>query len=191
MTLYEHAERELKLIGCEDPEKSALLAAVKGYATGGWSGGSHGWGLQTLVRLLEFKPLSDIGTSADEWVHVAGPTTEHPDAADLWQNRRRSSSFSRDGGKTWYDIDDPELNNGDVWVRDDGEWERVELGHNVHIGSRVRVRVDAFPSESRLASLHNGRTGEVVVIDAGRLVVKYDDDHEFRFPPESLQVLKA
>ena len=188
MTLYEHAERELKLIGCEDPEKSAFLAAVKGYATGGWSGGGHGWGVETLVRLLNFQPLSDITSDPTQWTHICD---ERTNGQELWQSKRRSSSFSRDGGKTWYDIDTPEFNNGDVWVRDDAEWERLELGTNVRIGSRVRVRQDAFSSESRLATLHNGRVGDVIVIDAGRCVVKYDDGNEFRFPPETLEVLKT
>jgi hypothetical protein len=38
-----------------------------------------------------------------------------PVADEMWQNRRRSTTFSRDGGRTWYDIDDPSLDNGDTW----------------------------------------------------------------------------
>lgn len=191
MTLYEHAERELGLVNCDEGKKAALLAAVKGFATDGWSGGSVGWGIETLVRLLSYKPLTPITSEPSEWVEVGGPTIEHLRAERLWQNARRSTSFSRDGGRTWYDIEDPELNNGDVWKREEGDWEPVELGSNVNAGSRVRVRQDAYSASTSLANAHNGRTGELVLVDSGRCSVKYDDGTLFRHDPTRLEVLKA
>lgn len=181
MALLEHAQRELNLIKCDEPEKTALLSAVEGFAKGGWSGGSAPWGIQTLMRLLQFKPLSDLTSDPGEWVEVGD---------GVWQSRRRPTTFSRDGGRTWYDIDDPELNNGDVWVRDEGTWEDVILGSNVKVDARVRVKRDAF-ADGRLAQLHNGREGELVSVDAGQCVIRYDDGHEFRFIPAKLEVLKT
>lgn len=186
MSLVEHAQRELNLIKCDEPEKSALLAAVEGFAAGGWSGGSAQWGIEALGRLLRFQPLSPITSNADEWQHVG-------DDADgqIWQCRRRHTTFSRDGGKTWYDIDDPSLNNGDVWKRDAATWEQLELGSNAYVGVRVRVKADAFPADSRLAGEHNGRSGELVVVDSGRCTVRYQDGAEFRHDPTHLEVLKT
>lgn len=181
MALIEHARRELNLIKCDEPEKTALLKAVEGFATGGWSGGSVDWGIQTLVRLLQFQPLSDLSASPSEWVNVGD---------NVWQSRRRPTTFSRDGGRTWYDIDDESLNNGDVWKRDEGKWEAVLLGTNVQVGSRLRVREDAF-TEGRLARLHNGRQGELAVVDNGLCLMRYDDGHEFRHAPANLEVLKT
>ena len=41
-----------------------------------------------------------------------------PSGEDIWQNIRDCAAFSRDGGKTWYHLDDPTQNNGDTWRRD-------------------------------------------------------------------------
>ena len=181
MTLLEHAQRELDFIKCDEPEKTALLKAVEGFATGGWSGGSVGWGIETLTRLLQFKPLSELNSDPNAWIEV-GPS--------VWQSVRRPTTFSRDGGRSWYDIDDPSLNNGDVWNRDDANWAAIELGSNVKVDDRVRVRENAF-DDQRLATMHNGREAEVIGFDGGRLIVRYDDGHEFRFLPELLEVLKT
>lgn len=187
MTLYDHAERELNMIQCEEPEKTALLEAVRGFAKGGWSGGSVGWGVATLVRLLEFKPLSPISSEPTEWNHIADERTPN---GPIWQSQRRSTTFSRDGGRTWYDIEDPSQNNGDVWKRDEAEWEDVLLGTNIQVDDRVRVKYNAF-ADPRLGGIHNGREGELVAVDAGQCVVRYDDGHEFRFLPVKLEVLKT
>jgi hypothetical protein len=117
MSLVEHAKRELTLNGSyeEDPAfAESLINAVEAFAEYGHSGGSAGAGIYMLNELLQFKPLSPIGQSPDEWIHIAD---ERTNGEDIWQNRRRSSTFSRDGGKTWYDIDDPSENNGDEWYK--------------------------------------------------------------------------
>lgn len=115
--LVKHAEYELKLAGLFDKDSDydgmlgdAVLQLVKVFAKQGHSGFSAGRTLAIFNEVANFKNLTPIGKDPDEWMNVSemsnGPT---------WQNKRRSTTFSRDGGKTWYDIDDPKLNNGDTW----------------------------------------------------------------------------
>ncbi len=113
--LVKHAQKELKLAGLFDKDSDydgmvgdAVLELVKVFAKQGHSGFSANWTLEVFNKVANYKPLTQIGTTKDEWMDVSD---------NMWQNRRRSSTFSRNGGKTWYDIDDPKLNNGDDWKR--------------------------------------------------------------------------
>lgn len=99
MSLVEHAQRELRAIGCEEPERTTLLATVAAFSVGGWSGGSAGWGIATLERLLRFEPLTDLTCHPDEWNHICDERTS---GEELWQSSRKSEAFSRDGGLTYY-----------------------------------------------------------------------------------------
>lgn len=115
--LVKHAEYELKLAGLFDKDSDydgmlgdAVLQLVKVFAKQGHSGFSAGQTLAIFNTVANFKNLTPIGKSPDEWMDV---TESSP--GPLWQNKRRSSTFSRDGGQTWYDIDDPKQNNGDTW----------------------------------------------------------------------------
>lgn len=119
--LEDHAKRELELAGLFDKDSDydgmlgeAVLELVKVFAKQGHSGFSAAMTLKLFNEVANFKPLTPIGKSKDEWMDVAEMTA---DGKGMWQNLRRSTTFSRDGGKTWYDIDDPSLNNGDVWER--------------------------------------------------------------------------
>lgn len=134
--LVKHAKEELKLAGLFDKDSDydgmlgeAVLELVKVFAKQGHSGFSANWTLDVFDKVARYKPLTAIGTTKDEWMNVSDMSTE-----PTWQNRRRSSTFSRDGGKTWYDIDDPKLNNGDVWERKQRLPQRLlralrQLGH--------------------------------------------------------------
>lgn len=115
--LVKHAEAELKLAGLFDKDSDydgmlgeAVLELVKVFAKQGHSGFSAMQTLKIFNQVASHKPLTPIGTTPDEWIDHTG-ISENP----TWQNKRRSSTFSRDGGKTWYDIDDPSLDNGDTW----------------------------------------------------------------------------
>ena len=116
--LVEHAEKELKLAGLFDKDSDydgmlgkAVLELVKVFSKQGHSGFSAQQTIKIFNIVASYKPLSPIGTTKDEWMDVSGMTL----GGQTWQNTRRSSTFSRDGGKTWYDIDDKKLNNGDTW----------------------------------------------------------------------------
>lgn len=115
--LTDHAKRELELAGLFDKDSDydgmlgdAVMQLVKVFAKQGHSGFSAGRTLAIFNQVANFKNLTPIGKSDDEWMNV---TEQSP--GPLWQNTRRSTTFSRDAGKTWYDIDDPKLNNGDTW----------------------------------------------------------------------------
>lgn len=115
--LVKHAEEELKLAGLFDADSDydgmlgkAVLDLVKVFSKQEHSGFSAHQTLKLFSIVAYYKPLTPIGTTEDEWVDQSEISSE-----PMWQNRRRSTTFSRDGGKTWYDIDDPKLDNGDTW----------------------------------------------------------------------------
>lgn len=102
--LVEHAKRELELCGqtAEDPAYAAsIVAAVAAFASYGHSGGSAGTAIEQLHQLLQFKTLSPLTSDPDEW-----QDRSEDSGAPMWQNRRDSAAFSRDGGATWYFVDE-------------------------------------------------------------------------------------
>lgn len=112
--LVEHAEREMKLAGLDKPESAyggmlydAVIKMVKVHSEEGHSGGSHEATMAIFNRVINFKTLTPIGTTEDEWFKHDYQT----EGANCWQNIRQSSVFSQDGGKTWYDLDDKEKKN--------------------------------------------------------------------------------
>jgi len=122
--LVKHAEYELKLAGLFDKDSDydgmlgeAVLKLVKVFAKQGHSGFSAEQTLEIFNEVANYRPLTPIGKSKDEWMDVTEMTA---DGKGMWQNKRRGTTFSRDAGKTWYDIDDPKLNNGDTWQNSGG-----------------------------------------------------------------------
>jgi hypothetical protein len=118
--LTAHAKFEMEKAGLFDSDAdyggahaNAVMDLIGMFASQEHSGMSAAITLKLFYDLAQFKPLGPITSDPDEWVHVAD-TDEGP----LWQNRRRGTSFSRDGGATWYDIEDASLNNGDVWKKE-------------------------------------------------------------------------
>ena len=104
MSLVEHAKLEFEILDEIDPgpwdydgmTKDAALELLEVFARQGHSGGSASSTLALFDRLVRFQPLGPIGVSKDEWVEVD---------VGLWQNKRKYSLFSTNGGKTWYDLD--------------------------------------------------------------------------------------
>ena len=115
--LIEHARTELTRAGLFDGDADysgahahAVMELIETFAAQGHSGASAALTIGLFTKLAQFQPLTPITSDPDEWNNVSDIS-----GAPLWQNKRRSSSFSRDGGRTWYDIEDESLNNGDVW----------------------------------------------------------------------------
>lgn len=124
--LIEHAEREMKLLGLysEDAHygvmiQEAVMALVKAHCENRnrryACGGPHSIVIKIFEKLINFETLTPISSNPDEWFkhgeQTDGPipqTIVHP---YYWQNIRQPSCFSKDGGKTWYDIYDPEKKN--------------------------------------------------------------------------------
>lgn len=101
-----HAEREMRLAGLYDTDSDyggmlpqAVMALIKAHAKQGHSGSSHVVTMQIFNKLANFQNLKPISSNSDEWNQVSG---------DTWQSKRRSDAFSRNGGKTWYYLDEPE-----------------------------------------------------------------------------------
>jgi hypothetical protein len=117
MSLVEHARNELQAAGVFNKDSdydgmlgNAVMELVEVFAKQGHSGFSAETTLQLFDEVARFRNLTPITNNPDEW--------EKRDEL-TWQNKRRSTLFSRDGGKTWYDIQDPSLNNGDTWENAD------------------------------------------------------------------------
>jgi len=108
--LVTHAETELRRAGLFDKDSDyggmlgeGVMKVVKVFAEEGHSGMSAAMTVSILEKLLRFKPLTPITSDPAEWVDVADMTPKGD--PPVWQNRRSSSCFSNDGGKTYYDID--------------------------------------------------------------------------------------
>lgn len=108
-SLVEHARTELELLGQfkEDPIfAQSIVAAVAAFDSyPGHSGASAEIAIEILYDLLRFKNLSSLTNNPDEWIEV-GPS--------MWQNRRNSAAFSKDGGGTYYVVNEPKDENGNL-----------------------------------------------------------------------------
>ena len=108
--LEQHAERELRAAGLFDPDSDyggmlaeSVMRLVRVFASEGHSGMSAAMSLDLFCRLAQWKTLTPITSDPAEWMSVSDGQA-HGDLP-VWQNRRQSSCFSNDGGKTYYDID--------------------------------------------------------------------------------------
>lgn len=111
--LVEHAKRELQLAGAFDKGSNyegmlgnSVLELVEVFAKQGHSGTSALITLQLFAMVASYKPLTDLTDNPDDWMDVS----EHsvPKGEKMYQCRRRSDAFSRDGGVTYYLLDAPE-----------------------------------------------------------------------------------
>lgn len=108
--LTEYTEKELKLAGFYDEDADcapgevagAVLGIVRLFEGHGHSGASAGLVLSIVNKVLNYEPLSPITSNPAEWMNV----TEYNGVEGLWQSVRKPTTFSKDGGKTWYDLDD-------------------------------------------------------------------------------------
>ena len=104
--MVNHAIRELELLGQVDEDPGfagSLIAAVACFAAYGHSGGSTAAALQMLTALLERKALTPVTTDPDEWVDRSDIS-----GTPMWQAARDSTLFSDDGGRTHWDVNDPD-----------------------------------------------------------------------------------
>lgn len=106
MGLVSHAERELRLAGLFDENSDyngklgkATLDLIKIFAEQGHSGGSSAMVRELFSELSNFQNLTPITFNTDEWNDVSEMSQE-----PMWQSSRNPSFFSKDGGKTWYDV---------------------------------------------------------------------------------------
>jgi len=182
--LYAHARTELDRAGllAADAEYNgflgrAVLALVKLFCEQGHSGTSAELTLDLFNTVARRQPLTPLTADKAEWKEVSD---------GVWQSTRRPTTFSRNAGRTWYDLDDDSLNNGDtvsgeIWVQ--------LLRGEYRVGTIVRVKEDAYKSSARD---HNGRRGVVVSTHTGDVKVRYDGsavDDFSAHAPENLERL--
>jgi hypothetical protein len=107
--LVTHAQTELDRAGLLSPESDydgmlgrAVLDLVRVFSEQGHSGYSAMATVDLFRRVASYESLGPITDDPDEWMSVA----DFCGGQATWQNRRRSSAFSEDGGKTYYLVDD-------------------------------------------------------------------------------------
>lgn len=102
--LVAHARHELTRAGLFDDDSDydgmlgdATMEIIRLFAAQGHSGMSAALVIDLASRLMRYEPLSPLTAAPDEWMHVG----EEMGGNNVWQNRRDSAAFSRDGGKTY------------------------------------------------------------------------------------------
>ena len=106
--LTDYARRELEIIGEEPEIIDKLVSMIDIFASMGHSGTSAMHFAFVVRKLLSYEPLSELTDDPSEWNHIDSETAG---CDDLWQSTRCPSAFSRNGGKTYYRIDDPSRND--------------------------------------------------------------------------------
>jgi len=107
--LIQHANHELKLAGLFDEDADyngmiakATLELIEKFSEQGHSGFSAQWVRDVFHRLSNFETLTPITSNQDEWMDVS----KSCGGTEMWQNKRNPAIFSKDGGETWYNVDE-------------------------------------------------------------------------------------
>ena len=106
--LIEHVKRECELAGLfkDDGDYGpmlgdAALELTEIFANQKHSGFSAGMLVAILEKVWRYKTLTPITSDPKEWKDVSEMMGK-----PCWQNKRCTSCFSSDGGKTWTDNDE-------------------------------------------------------------------------------------
>lgn len=141
MAMMEWAKRELDLAGykaSDDPDdinnwmRNDVLKLLEMFCEQGHSGSSAKYAIKLFETLANWKPLSPLTGSDDEWMEV-GP--------DVWQNKRASNVFKGEDGRAYW-------SDGIVWW----EWHKDNPEdingepYQIYFTNRdSRVYIDSFP----------------------------------------------
>jgi hypothetical protein len=117
MSLIKHAKRELELAGLFDKDSDydgeigkAVMQLIRVFSKQGHSGFSAGMTLSIFNKVASYKTLTPITGNPEEWMNVSEVSGE-----PMWQSTRCPSVFSKDGLKTWYDLDAPKKKWYQFW----------------------------------------------------------------------------
>lgn len=110
-SLVDYGKEELDRAGLFDADSdyegmigTAVLELLDTFGKQGHSGMSAELTRELFTRLSNFEPLSPLTDDPNEWTDM----TEYGSPDDpLWQSKRNPACFSRDGGKTHYNLDEP------------------------------------------------------------------------------------
>lgn len=118
--IYNHAKRELKLLrdqviaeegSIDEMEllmQENVMELLRSVVLQRHSGMSISWLLGLFEKLIYMYNLTPITDNPGDW-ELHGQGNEH----EVWQSRRNGAYFSKDGGKTYYDIH----SKGAWWAR--------------------------------------------------------------------------
>lgn len=101
-----HARRELELIGEDADVIEIYLKTIAAFMSYGHSGGSFFAMLPVLNVLLKKENLSPLTDDPEEWIHHEADMWDGK--TGIWQNKRNPKMFSKDDGKTYFDVENPE-----------------------------------------------------------------------------------
>ena len=144
MSLLDHAERELDLMGMEDDGdmngmmRKHILHMVKEFSSEGHSGFSASYAIQVLEKLLKFEPITPLTGEDWEW-HEISRNISGSNRGTLYQNARCGRIFKDDDGA--YDIE------GKVfwsWMTDEETGEKFK-SHYTNRDSRVPITFPYTP----------------------------------------------
>lgn len=100
-----HARRELELVGEDADVIEWYLKTIAAFMSYGHSGGSFFATLPVLNVLLKKENLSPLTDDPEEWYHHEADMWDGK--TGIWQNKRNSKMFSKDEGKTYFNVDSP------------------------------------------------------------------------------------
>lgn len=111
--LKEHAKYELERAGLFSKESDyegllgeKILELCECFAKQGHSGFSASMAVEIFNKLAQYQTLTPLTSDPQEWENVSHyGAKENP---PMWQNKRDPAYFSKDGGKTWYNVADKE-----------------------------------------------------------------------------------
>jgi hypothetical protein len=114
--LEDHAKYELAKAGLFDKDSDyggmigkAVLELAQTFAKQGHSGMSAAWVRELFNKLANYETLTPITNEAEEWNDVTEYTG---DGKQLFQNKRNPAVFSKDGGETWYNVNEKTIKEG-------------------------------------------------------------------------------
>ena len=108
-SLLKFSRGELKRVGLFDKDSDyggmlgeSTMKLMECFCKEGHSGYSAQLQVELFTRLASWHPLSELTNDPTEWQEVG---TER-DCTPLWQSRRSPDCFSKNGGRTYYSVDD-------------------------------------------------------------------------------------
>lgn len=115
MALVEHATRELTDAGWFKTDKEdgmydgmigeSVMELIRKFAEQGHSGMSAGIVINLFNQLARFDVINPMKNPTESGEYIDVSAYSAPTGQTVFQSTRKSSVFSEDGGKTWYDID--------------------------------------------------------------------------------------
>lgn len=126
--LQEHAKEELARIGLsvfsKDPMDRAMyqniMSVITLFSGQGHSGGSAGYAIGILSRLMKYEPIAPLTGADDEWIEM----DEAVAGRKMWQNKRCAGRVIKEAdgkcydleGKVFMDPDGSQWTNRESWV---------------------------------------------------------------------------